>query len=147
MPIRLLAPVRTGSRKDRSIEIGPPGWPIPARMPSIQSRIAGGMSSRAYSSLSLLDLLVEVGGQRGEVGDEPQELVDQRRDRQPEELADDDDRPHVDDQDRDRTPEAVAGQPAHWRIEQVHEQQADDERPDAVLGDQQQDSRGTRRRR
>ncbi len=80
----------------------------------------------------MLDLTVQVGSQRWEVGDEAEQLVDQGRHRDQQELDDDQDRAHVDHQNGQRSRQAVAGEPAHRWIEQIDEQQADDERPDTV---------------
>ena len=52
-----------------------------------------------------------------------------------------DDPDDVDDQDRERPADAAAHQPADRRIEQVDEQQAEDERPDAVAGHPEQRAR------
>ena len=51
----------------------------------------------------------------------------------------------VDDQDRERAADPGRDQPADRRVEQVDEQQADDERPDAVAGHPQEQAEDDRR--
>ena len=50
------------------------------------------------------------------------------------------DRGDVDEHDRERAAEAATGQPADGDVEQVDEQEADDERPDAVAGHPEQEA-------
>ena len=93
----------------------------------------------------LLELRIEVRRELREVGNEAQDLVDQRRQRQRQERDEGSDRDHVDDQDGKRPTHAATHQPSNRRIEQIDEEQADDEGPDAVASHPEQqadDDRG-----
>ena len=72
----------------------------------------------------VLEALVELLGEVREVGGEPQDLVDQRRQRDRHELDERDDRDDVDDQDRERAADAGARQAVDRSVEEVDEQQA-----------------------
>ena len=82
----------------------------------------------------VLDALVELLGQVREVGGEPQDLVDQRRQRDGHEHDEGGERGDVDDQDRERAADPGARQAVDRPVEEVDEQQSDDERADAVAG-------------
>ena len=73
------------------------------------------------------DLELELHRQGGEVLDEPDELVHEGGEGEVDHLDDGDDRDDVDKQDRERSTHASPDQPAHWRLEQVDEQQAEHE--------------------
>jgi hypothetical protein len=79
-----------------------------------------------------VDLRPQLVGEPGQVLQEPDDLVDQRRERQTEELHDEDDRDHVDDEDRHRASHAVPRQPADGWVEEIHDQEAHDEGPDRI---------------
>ena len=103
-----------------------------------------------------LELVLELECERGKIVHETEQLVDERSERQREEFDERDDPDDVDDEDRERPAQATPNQPADRRIEQIHEQEAQDEGPDAVArhpenepdddrrGDQHGDARGER---
>ncbi len=85
-----------------------------------------------------LQLALELLGERGEVLDEQHELVDERREGQVQELDEREERDDVDAGDGDRPADAAADEPADRRIQQPDDEQADDERPEAVARHPQQ---------
>ena len=87
----------------------------------------------------LVEAGVELLGQAREVLDEPEDFVDQGRQRQREEADDRDERDDVDDEDRKRASDPAANQPLDRDVEQVDEQQAKHERADAVAGHPEQE--------
>ena len=80
----------------------------------------------------VLELLIELGGQLREVLDEAHDLVDQRRQGEGQELDEQHDPDDVHQDDRVDPADPATDEPAHRRLEQVDEQQAEDERADAV---------------
>ena len=132
--MRLPAPVTSGSRSARFRPA--PGWPLwsPAISESIHSRIGRRDLEVRVVVRQVLDALVELLGQVREVGGEPQDLVDQRRQRDRHEHDEGGDRGDVDDQDRERAADPGARQAVDRPVEEVDEQQSDDERADAVAG-------------
>ena len=134
--MRLVAPVRTGSRtegRSRPAPIAPSSPRLSEHAVDPVADRVGDLEPRVGLA-ELLQLRVQVVDQRREVLDEPQDLVEQRRQREREELDDRGDHDHVHDQDRERARHAQANEPADRRIEQVDEEQADDERADGVGG-------------
>ena len=93
------------------------------------------------------DLDLELHRQGGEVLDEPDELVHEGGEGEVDDLDDRDDRHDVDEQDRERSAHASPDQPAHRRLEQVDEQQADDEGADGIASHPEQRRRGPPQRR
>jgi hypothetical protein len=91
------------------------------------------------------ELFVEARGERREVLDEAEDLVDQGRQRERQELDGQDDPDDVDDEDREGPPQASA-RASGPGIEEIDEQEPEDERADAVAGHQARAPPRSRRR-
>ncbi len=77
-------------------------------------------------------LRLELLREPGQVLEETDDLVDQRRQRQVQELDDRDHRDHVDEKDRQAPAHPACDEPADRRVEQIHHEQAEHERPNRV---------------
>ena len=140
-PTMLVAPVRIGSKARRVERRGAAWTALADRGDHRVDPGADGVRDRE-SVVDLrqpVDLRLQLLDQAGQVPDERRDLVDERRERQVQELHDQDDRDDVHQQDRERPAHAALREPADRRIEQVHQQQPDDERPDGVARHPQQD--------
>ena len=93
-----------------------------------------------------LELGVELLGELREVLDEAEDLLEERRQGDGQEREEGHDPDDVDDEDRERPPEAAPDEPADRRVEQIDEQEAEDERADAVARHPEHEA-GDRRRR
>ena len=131
----LVAPVSTGMRSVGSKVDAPPvpPWPIERDhaidpLPDRVRDLRGGRRSPTRRSTCSWSCCASAGRSRSE----PDDLVDERRQRQVEELEEEQHRHDVHDDDRDAPAHATTSQPADRRVQQVDEQQPEHEGPDRI---------------